>query len=476
MFIIQVVGEGHEPLVPVVVSGLVSTEKQDGDAAWIKGIQYPIGPARVLNPKFPHPAVAGPVDPGTVRKRQLRPSGFEQSDDGIDVDPFRLAERFPPSLELIIGRAAAVGCLPFVTEVWQIYALIFILSACSAGFTPTFQATIPDVLPDEAEYTRALSLSRLAYDLENLLSPSLAAAALVILTFDALFVANAAAFFVSAALVFSVSLPSPRATGREGGIWRNTTFGIWVYLKTPRLRGLLALSLAVAAAGAMVIVNTVVFVRDYLGGTQTDTAIAYAANGAGSMIVALALPKILDRFPDRPFMIAGGVMMGIALLAGLAAPDLVALLVVWFVIGAGSSLVQTPAGRLLRRSASEGDRPALFAAQFALSHACWLIAYPLAGWAGSALGLSAAFAILALIVLGATLAAARLWPGGDGGVLEHVHQPMDHEHVHVHDEHHQHEHEGWEGPEPHRHPHRHGRLRHAHEFVIDQHHRIWPDR
>src|SRR5690606_20189774 len=73
-----------------------------------------------------------------------------------------LAHRLPRKRLLIaldIGRAAAVGCLPFVTEVWQIYALIFILSACSAGFTPTFQATIPDVLPDEAEYTRALSLS-----------------------------------------------------------------------------------------------------------------------------------------------------------------------------------------------------------------------------------------------------------------------------------------------------------------------------
>ncbi|WP_280109901.1 hypothetical protein [Azospirillum sp. B506] len=39
--------------------------------------------------------------------------------------------------------------LPFVTEVWQVYVLIFVLQAESAAFTPTFQATIPDVLPDE---------------------------------------------------------------------------------------------------------------------------------------------------------------------------------------------------------------------------------------------------------------------------------------------------------------------------------------
>jgi hypothetical protein len=52
-----------------------------------------------------------------------------------------------------------------VTEVRQVYLLIFLLRSASAGFTPTFQATIPDVLPDDGT-PAALSLSRLAYDLE----------------------------------------------------------------------------------------------------------------------------------------------------------------------------------------------------------------------------------------------------------------------------------------------------------------------
>src|SRR5262249_61301387 len=86
-----------------------------------------------------------------------------------------------------LTRAAVALALPFVDQVWQIYVLIFLLQAASAAFTPTFQATIPDVLPDEREYTRALSLSRLAYDLENLLSPTLAAALLTVIPFHTLF-------------------------------------------------------------------------------------------------------------------------------------------------------------------------------------------------------------------------------------------------------------------------------------------------
>ncbi|MEQ9366844.1 MAG: MFS transporter, partial [Leptospirales bacterium] len=69
---------------------------------------------------------------------------------------------------LSIVRGALVCALPFVTEAFQIYLAIFFLNAFAAAYTPLFQATIPDILPDEKEYTRALSLSRLAYDLENL--------------------------------------------------------------------------------------------------------------------------------------------------------------------------------------------------------------------------------------------------------------------------------------------------------------------
>ncbi len=377
-------------------------------------------------------------------------------------------------IALDVARAGLVLCLPFVTEVWQVYLLIFLLNACSGAFTPTFQATIPDVLPDERRYTRALSLSRLAYDLETLLSPSLAAAALLLVGFDALFAANALAFLVSAALVASVVLPRPRPHERERGLWRNLSFGLRAYLKTPRLRGLLLLSLAVSSAGAMVIVNTVVYVREQLGGSESLTALAFAASGAGSMLVALSLPRLLERSPDRPIMLAGAVLMGAGLLLGLTAPGLPGLLAIWLLLGAGASMVQTPAGRVLRRSAQEGDRPAIYAAHFALSHGCWLIGYPLAGWVGGTLGLSAAFAALAAVALASALAAARVWPPDDALALEHRHEPTDHEHLHVHDEHHQHEHEGWEGPEPHRHPHRHAPLRHKHAFVIDHHHWDWP--
>lgn len=114
------------------------------------------------------------------------------------------ANRLPRRAFLVamdLVRAAVALSLPFVDQIWQIYVLIFVLQSASAAFTPTFQATIPDVLPDEGDYTRALSLSRLAYDMESLISPILAAALLSVISFHWLFAGTSIGFICSALLV-----------------------------------------------------------------------------------------------------------------------------------------------------------------------------------------------------------------------------------------------------------------------------------
>lgn len=368
------------------------------------------------------------------------------------------AERVPRramlvSLDLI--RALVALFLPFVTEIWQIYVLIFVLQAASAGFTPTFQATIPDVIPDERQYTQALSLSRLAYDLESVASPMLAAALLTVISYHSLFAGTVVGFIVSAALVMSVVLPSPKPA-RPRGIYDRTTRGVRIYLATPRLRGLLAISLAVAAAGALVIVNTVVYVQGKYGLTQSDTALALAAFGAGSMVVALVLPKLLESMPDRTVMLSGAAALALLTLVAAAMSSYAWLLVLWFAIGAGYSMAQTPTGRLLRRSSHAEDRPSLFAAQFALSHACWLLTYPLAGWVGAKFGLPLAAVLLAAIAGIAVAAAAWLWPANDPIEIEHSHGDLPEDHPHLGDEAAL------------------SRNRHTHPYVIDDLHAHWP--
>lgn len=328
-----------------------------------------------------------------------------------------LAEGIPRRAMLVtldLVRGATALALPFVTEVWEVYVLIAVLQSASAAFTPTFQSTIPDTLPDEDDYTRALSLSRLAYDLENLISPALAALILLVTSWQALFTGTVIGFIASALFVVSVTLPSGARPLQRQGVYNRALRGFRIFAETPRLRGLVALNFAVSLAGAMVIVNTVVLVQGQFGLSERHTAWAFAAFGGGSMLAALALPGLLKRWLDRRVMLAGAGLLIVGLLLALPASSLAWLLPVWALLGVGFSTVQTPIGRLLTRSAQAGDRPALFAAQFSLSHAGWLVAYPLAGWLGSAAGIPITLAVFAALATAALMAAIRLWPAGQG--------------------------------------------------------------
>ncbi|QVQ54635.1 MFS transporter [Spiractinospora alimapuensis] len=308
-------------------------------------------------------------------------------------------------------RALAVACLPFVDQIWQVYVLIAVLQCASAAFTPTFQAIIPELVDDRG-YTSALALSRLAYDLEAMASPLLAALLLLVMPFGGLFALTALGFVASALLVATTTLPTSPSASRDprrvAASWR-------VFATDRRLLALMALNMAVAVLTALVLVDTVVLVRSHLGGGDTGVALALGCFGSGSTAVALALGPLVERFGTRRLMLTGpGVLTAGAAAFALGwslAPGPVVLGAGWAVLGVGCALISTPTGRLLREAAPQGGLAGVFAAQFSLSHACFLITYPLAGWAGtlSPILLLGGSALLTGIC---SLAAMGLWRSG----------------------------------------------------------------
>ncbi|MGW8889552.1 MFS transporter [Streptomyces sp. NPDC055749] len=319
---------------------------------------------------------------------------------------------------LDVVRGAVVLALPLVTEVWHIYALIGLLQAGSAAFTPTFQAVIPDIVTDDSDYTRALSASQVASTMESLLSPVLAAVALTFMSFNWLFLGTSAGFLVSALFVLSARIPDARPSTHTKA-WDKAASGIRTYLMTPRLRGVMALNLVVAAAGSIVVVNTVNYVRDELGGSQSNVAWMLAASGTGTLLAALVLPRVLDRINARTVMMTGaGVLVGgttaavTLIAAGLT--TWIGTAIIWTVIGIGMALIITPTGKVLRASVGRNAIPEAFAAQFSLSHLAWLITYPVAGWLGTNAGFTLTWSVLAVLAAAGAVSALLLWPLHDG--------------------------------------------------------------
>src|SRR5215210_3083038 len=120
-----------------------------------------------------------------------------------------IADRISRKKILIAADLARFGLLalfPFITTVWQIYALIFAINAVTAFFTPTFEASIPEVVGDE-QYVQALSLSRVAVDVEAVAAPALAGVLIALFGVRYVFWFDAFTYLVSALLVVVVTMP-----------------------------------------------------------------------------------------------------------------------------------------------------------------------------------------------------------------------------------------------------------------------------
>lgn len=327
-----------------------------------------------------------------------------------------VVDRMPKKAVLVTAdlvRLVIALILPFVTEAWQIYLLVFVLQSASATFTPAFQSLIPTVLPKSQDYTRALSLSRLAYDLESLLSPTIAAVLLTVISYTNLFVGTAIGFAVSVAFVIATRLPVQADEPNALTFWQRLPHGVKVFARTPTLQFLLLTNMVVAAGTALVLVNSVVYARGVFALDDTALAITLACYGIGSLVVAVNVPWMLNRIGVIRAMAAGTALITVGLVAAVTVTAIATasgtgwgwLLATWVLLGMGTSLVNTPSSRLLADASTPANRNLVYTAQFALSHACFLITYPIAGWIGVD---SLTFAAVVLLLIAAVAAIAAI--------------------------------------------------------------------
>ncbi|KUF10902.1 MFS transporter [Pseudoponticoccus marisrubri] len=357
---------------------------------------------------------------------------------------------------LDVGRMLLLLPMAYADQTWQIAALALVFFAVSSGFTPLFQSVIPDVLPEERVYSRALVWSRIAYTLESVLSPVIAAMVLQLVAAQYLFWVAALAF-TGSILALTITRFPPDARDRgKGPFLARALNGLRIYRHTPRLRGLFLLNLALSLSMGWVLVNSVVVASTRLGDAERHFPILMAFYGLGAAIGAVAVPRVVEALDERRAMVTGALMhaaLGLLIVLPLGYAGHMAL---WTGFGLAASLVLTPGGLVIARSARAADRPAVFAAQFSLSHAGWLLAYPLAGELGARAGLEPALLVLSGLTVGTALLATRVWPATDPVRREHDHPelPADHPHLREAPAH---------GP----------RHRHAHAFHIDDLHPDW---
>ncbi|CAI9394175.1 hypothetical protein [Microbacterium sp. T2.11-28] len=99
--------------------------------------------------------------------------------------------------------------------------------------------------------------------------------------------------------------------------WQRTTEGVRVLARTGSLRFLRLIDIVVATGSALILVNSVVYIKSFLALDDGALAIAYAAYGVGSSIVAFDTAQIVDAVGVTRTMLGGAVLVLVGLASGL---------------------------------------------------------------------------------------------------------------------------------------------------------------
>ncbi len=339
-----------------------------------------------------------------------------------------------------IARMGIVCLLPFVTQIWQIYAIVLSLNVFYAFFAPTYTATI-GLITTEAERSQAIALSSATYQLLGVLGPGLAGSIAAFVGTRQVFFLDGITFLI--ATILMVTLPGKLIVNQhqqtDRTVYRTLAdirLGTVCLLLDPPIRYALVLQLVAAIAGAEILVNTVGYVQGILHFGKIEYGWAMAAFGIGATLASIGLGNFSQKFSPILLTSIGAILITLALLPANFV-NLGGLLVLWAIAGIGQTLVNVPTQTLIADRVAVEVQGRVYGAHFAWSHLWWALAYPLAGWLGSTLPTQNFFytSLVGSGLLVFVYLAFKPWkltdlPGGLWHEHEHLHDDEQHSHVH----------------------------------------------
>ncbi len=283
-------------------------------------------------------------------------------------------------------RMAIVGSLPFVTNPWQIYLLIFFLNIFNAFFTPAYQAAIPQSIKNEDNYSSGIALSNATNQLLGVLGPGLAGGIAAWLGARQIFFVDAASFIIAA--VFILTLPSLLVAKKGRGniiqakVWADVLKGTSLLFTNKAIRFALLIELVSAIAGAQILVNTVGYIKGQLHLTDKHYGYVMAAFGIGAAVAAFASGNFDKSKNMKASLMIGGGLICVSIAFGNYVA-FIPLFILWLIAGFAQTLAEMPSQILIAEKIQKEEHGKVYGAHFAWSHLWWAFAYPIAGFTGT---------------------------------------------------------------------------------------------
>ena len=332
-----------------------------------------------------------------------------------------MADRWSRRRILAIGSALS-AIVAAILAVWVgggsatplgIAGLSFV-AGCIGAFTfPSFQSTLPDLVPRE-HLVAAIGLSNAQWNLGRIVGPSLAAVAIAIGGIGMALWCNSISFFAVIVAVMLVKVP--RRKGDRRPVFSALADGLRFARSHPAMRRMLAVMLLTIGIGSPFIAFVSQMATTVLHGDATTTSVLVTAQGVGAVAAAFTLGSITKRFGVSTVMFAAVSALCPALVAYALAPRLWLSATTLMLVGLCYGYAFTSFASTTQQSAPDAMRGRVLAVNFLVLGVMFPVGALIQGQIADAIGLRWTTAGSG-ILLAAGLAAMVPWQRRAGALV-----------------------------------------------------------
>jgi len=251
----------------------------------------------------------------------------------------------------LIRAALALG-LVFASSLWQVYAILFLLSAVSAFFMPAQTVTIRTIVPREGLLS-ANALVQQAFQIMRIVSPALAGAMVGWFGASSCYYVDTISFLISASLITTIIIArEPVVPSKDSHPIKSVLNDLMVGVKFIFTHSTISFVILAMAAGMFAISCfgplIAVYVRDELQATSLAFGIINALIGVGMIFGTLGMNKFAQKLSKTHLALWGLLTMGAFVVVLAAFKTIAAASISMFGVGVGVVFVFVSAQTLMQ--------------------------------------------------------------------------------------------------------------------------------
>jgi MFS family permease len=317
-----------------------------------------------------------------------------------------LIDRFPRKALMALSDVFRAGALLFLLigspSPIHYYVVAALLGIFEALFLPSFQASIPNLVPEE-RIVAANALTAVTFNFSVMIGPLVGGALIAHLGIRSVIMVDATSFLVSGLLVWSTALADQPRSGEPTSAWTDLKEGIRYSVRTPLVKSIFLVTGVVMIGAAIKAPLEPLFILRSLHQPASSLGLIGGAWGLGMLFGSASAPSLTKRFSRQDLLWVSILSVGAAVMLASRSPALTPVLLLWLIAGAGNAMGTISYETLLQQETPNEFRGRVFAASEGVLNLCYLAGVAIAGGLGDLIGVR-----WSLMVAGGAFALAGL--------------------------------------------------------------------